>query len=86
MEFLLDSHKKKQVLCKRLQIMTWSAGPFSFPFFLLQQRQAPCRLKKTLFFSVAFHFVVAFHLLKVVLAFTQNKAFERIIIILPYPL
>ena len=43
--------------------------------------QAATRLKKIFFFF----FAVAFHLLRVVLAFKQNKAFGRITIISPHP-
>ncbi|CBI28916.3 unnamed protein product, partial [Vitis vinifera] len=43
--------------------------------------QTTIGLKKNFLFLF---FAVAFHLLRVVLAFKQNKAFERIIIISPY--
>ena len=89
MDFLLDSQKKKTSFVYRLQIMTWSAHLFPFPFFFYNS--APGRLKKgrinSFSLSVAFHFpCFSLHLLRVVLTFKQNKAFGGIIIILPYPL
>ena len=61
-------------------------GGIIIPTFLTTHMgMSPCGGQAAIGLKKIFFFAIAFHLLRVVLAFKQNKVFERIIIISPYP-
>ena len=73
MDFLLDSHKNTSFV-ETVHIITQSARVFSsFPLFFFNTNKLQL-VKEEFFF---FFFTIAFHLLRVVLTFKQNKDYHN---------